>query len=259
VAEGPRGVEDGGGTGQPEDRLVGRPSQRVPAAQSLLPPMGVRAPLAVRVPQGVQLPQLAVLASRGGVQLPARAKAAHIGLPERHRKDAAPLWNGWSGEAFGSPDVPTAQFNFSWTAGFRVSRIFATHYSITTGLQYSTVNVRRGDWSRLVLYPPHFDNVDLPLLLGYSTGGQRVRLSAYAGGIFSLYSHATGDPGFTWSHHTAPSLYLGLDLAYRLNERWALFVQPYGRSLFGSGSKSLLQGGTMTEGALLGIRFRFNP
>lgn len=265
-----RGKDTGGATnaGQREDwdstdragRDLGTMDRlMVPVPQRVQLPQPGRSQQRIRVPQRAHLPQLAQVGSRGAVQLAAGAKAAYVSLPERHKKEAAPLWNGWSGEVYGSPDIPTKQFNLSWTAGFRVSRIFATHYSITTGLQYSTANVHRGDWSSLVLYPPRFNNLDLPILLGYSTSGRRIQLSAYAGGIINLYSHATGHPGYPWPNHNTPSGYLGLDLSYRLDERWALFAQPYGRYLFESGSKSLIQTGTITEGALLGLRYRFNP
>jgi hypothetical protein len=122
-------------------------------------------------------------------------------------------------------------------------------------LQYSKANVKM-DSATAILYPRYFNNIDLPVLIGYKVGNDRFQLSVNGGAIFNLFSHAVSPVGWGWPNRTGPSAYLGLDFARAVSDRLSLFAEPYGRCLF-TDYKSLLPSSTYTGGALIGIRYNF--
>ena len=163
---------------------------------------------------------------------------------------------------YGSPDIPTKQFALSYTAGVRMTMLLTKHFFVTAGLQYSKAYtnrnlVKEGTANGGVSpYPVYFSNLDLPVLVGYTVGNGRFRGAVTTGAIFNLFSHATGNFGWPWPNRTGPSAYLGLDLSWELNDRFALFAEPYGRCMW-SGYFSLFPSQTYTGGALIGIRYNF--
>jgi hypothetical protein len=157
-------------------------------------------------------------------------------------------------DIYGSPDIPTKQFALSYTAGARMTMLITPHFFVSAGLQYSKANVKK-DSATARLYPRYFNNIDLPVLIGYTAGNDRFQFSVNGGVIFNLFSHAVGPVGWGWPNRMGTSAYLGLDFAWPLNDRLSLFAEPYGRCLFTY--KSLLPSQTFTGGALIGIRYHF--
>jgi hypothetical protein len=158
-------------------------------------------------------------------------------------------------DIYGSPDIPTRQFGLSYTAGARMTMLITSHFFVSAGLQYSKVNVNKKDSATAVFYPNYFNNIDLPVLIGYTVGNDRFQFSVDGGVIFNLFSHAVGPVGWGWPNRMGTSAYLGLDFAETLNDRLSLFAEPYGRCLFTY--KSLLPSQTYTGGLLIGIRYHF--
>ena len=155
---------------------------------------------------------------------------------------------------FGGIDLPNPNYKFSNTGGIRVSYKITQHWSATTGLQFSRVNIRQAAFDSL-LFPLHFNNLDLPILAGYTIDKDKYRLTINGGAIINLYSRPGGGPiGWGWSNRTGKSA--TVDVAYDriLSDQWTVFAEPYVRCLF-SNSSSLLPPLTWSEGLFLGLRY----
>ncbi len=165
----------------------------------------------------------------------------------------------WSLDAYVSPDFPNKQFGFSYTAGARVTLAINEHWSATSGFQFSRVNAHEENIARQ-LFPGYFNDVDLPVLIGYTfTSKNDLTFTARAGVIFNLYSQAHGQlTDYPFGSRRGPSAYLGFDISKPLNDRWSIFAEPYGRCLFtGINAFNPYPHQVFTEGLTLGIRYNF--
>lgn len=169
----------------------------------------------------------------------------------------------------------TSNMQLSYTFGLRIGALLGEHFVIKTGLQYSQVNekfnytkknatrtvavvTRRTlpdangvertvlDTSKLIqvgsqykLNYNHYKSLDLPLIIGYQTAGERFKASFNTGIILNIKTTYQGDildPSLNavdinsnnfYKSSTGVSLYLGLGLSSKLNNNFQLFTEPY--------------------------------
>jgi hypothetical protein len=203
----------------------------------------------------VILPPLIRLTSRQAITAHQPKHGLPTTSPAQSPKPPSDFNSMWHLDIYGSPDEPTTQFNLSYTLGVRLTLLFTKHIFATAGVQYSRLRPKRSD-SSAGLYPAYFNNLDLPVLVGYTFGDKRFRGAVTAGAIVNLISHAVGDPGWGWPNRMGASAYLGFDMSWELNDRLAIFAEPYGRCMF-TDHKSLFPSQTYTAGTLIGIRYNF--
>jgi hypothetical protein len=203
----------------------------------------------------VILPPLIRLTSRQAITAHQPKHGLLPTSPAQSPKPPSDFNSMWHLDIYGSPDDPTTQFNLSYTLGVRLTLLFTKHIFATAGVQYSRLRPKRSD-SSAGLYPAYFNNIDLPVLIGYTFGDKRFRGAVTAGAIVNLISHAVGDPGWGWPNRMGASAYLGFDMSWELSDRLAIFAEPYGRCMF-TDHKSLFPSQTYTAGTLIGIRYNF--
>ena len=162
------------------------------------------------------------------VQPPLKKAAAPV------KKDSPVKNHNWSLDGYASPDWPFAskeavhqQMLFSYTTGVKLSRAFGQHFSGTIGLQYSELKSKTSySDSSLVPRITHFSSssIDIPLLIGYHITKSHFGADVNTGVFFN--ANTSGAP---YKQHTGLSLYLGLDIAGKVNDRISLFAGPYFR------------------------------
>ena len=137
----------------------------------------------------------------------------------------------WRFDGYASPEYFSfKEFGFSYGAAARATIVLKQHLTITTGLQYLKVDVRarQKNDSLNSLYPGIFNNIQIPVLIGYTTGNRRFSVSVNAGAIFSLYAEAKGRlKDYGWPNRNGITSYLGFNFATRVNDRISLFAEPY--------------------------------
>ena len=192
---------------------------------------------------------------------PAVKHPSRLDCPILHKKRG-----DWYLDVYISPDFPfTAQRSgLSYSAGFRLEKTFKGGFSAMAGLQYSRVNLRSyPNDSLYATMADHFDNIDLPLLIGYEYKNADFTIAIHAGIIYNIHSYPGGphyDPGVhSYIGHTGTSGYLGLDFIKPLNNQLSLFAEPYFRYQPSARSNSSLMTTQLinTAGAMLGIRYNF--
>jgi|ERR1700722_1693406 len=186
----------------------------------------------------------------------------------------------WDLDVYGSPDivflnrinitdpffgqfVSLYKLQPSYTFGFRLSKLFGKHFSTKIGLQYSRINDKFTPDYPSTSFTNHLNSLDMPLLIGYETGNDNFKIAINAGAIFNIdswYNQTTFDSaGMIYKKHTGASLYIGLDLAKKINEKISLFIEPYFRYRL---SNMAIDDQAFTEkidvgGVSLGVRYRF--
>jgi hypothetical protein len=159
---------------------------------------------------------------------------------------------------YGSPDFPGKDYNFSWTVGARITFRFARHWSFTTGFQYEQLNVPTADVGGLTTMPFHFSDYSIPILAGYTTNFFHCNLTVTGGVLYNVYARAVGsfiNRGIGVPvEENGHTLFLGADLERPINNRWAVFVQPYFRQEIFDG-EIYIPSRTITNGILLGGRY----
>ena len=138
----------------------------------------------------------------------------------------------WRIDGFASPEYFSfKEFGFSYGAGARATLVLKQHFTITAGIQYLKVDVTAKQKSDSLngLFPGIFNNIQIPILLGYTTGNNRFSVSVNAGAIFSLYADAKGELKYfgNWPNHNGVTSYLGFNFATRVGYRLSLFAEPY--------------------------------
>jgi len=85
----------------------------------------------------------------------------------------------------------------------------------------------------------HYKSIDVPILIGYETGNDRFKAAINTGLILNINTSYNGDlldsslnpidigSNNVYKSNTGVSLYLGLSLATKLNNRFHLFTEPY--------------------------------
>jgi opacity protein-like surface antigen len=163
----------------------------------------------------------------------------------------------------------------SYTFGLRVGALLGEHFTVRTGFQYSQVNEKFNyakknatrtipvvvqrilpdangvertvlDTSNLIqvgsqykLNYNHYKSVDMPILIGYETAGDRFKASFNTGVILNIKTTYKGDildSSLTpidvnlnnfYKSNTGISLYFGIGLSTKLNNNFQLFTEPY--------------------------------
>jgi hypothetical protein len=170
----------------------------------------------------------------------------------------------WQLDVYASPDMPILQYKnsyqqsqLSFTTGLKVNRSFGGHFSGATGFQYSEVNTKINYYDSSntgpISHTAHLKitSFELPLLIGYGIGNDRFRATLNTGVIFKI--HSSGE-----LHTTSTSLYFGLDLSKKINDKISLFAEPYYRySLPGSYNSQYFTQRIHRTGLALGIRYNF--
>ncbi len=162
-------------------------------------------------------------------------------------------------DVYGSPEFPNKQFGFSYTAGARLTVNLNKHWSATSGVQFSRINAHEVN-STIGLYPGYFNNVDLPVLIGYTfTSKNDLTFTARAGVIFSLYSQAHGRlADYPFGSRHGPDAYLGFEISKPLSDRWSIFAEPNVRCMFTAiNAFNPYPHEIFTGGLTLGIRYNF--
>jgi hypothetical protein len=173
---------------------------------------------------------------------------------------AAPYYHTskWRIDGYASPEYFSfKEFGFSYGAGARATFVLKQHLTITAGLQYLKVDVRarQKNDSLNSLFPGIFNNIQIPVLLGYTTGNQRFSVTVNAGAIFSLYAEAKGRlKDYGWPNHNGITSYLGLNFATRVNNRISLFAEPYVKTWYPQKFQNLPPH-LFSTGVSVGLRF----
>jgi hypothetical protein len=136
----------------------------------------------------------------------------------------------WYLDLYASPDYPIVspheyeQSKLSYMLGVRINRSLGDHFSLKTGIQYSKVNI--ADDSLFL----HLKRFDLPVLVGYSVGNEKLKATFNGGVILNLYSWFPGSDSIVFfKTNTGLSLYLGVNFETKINEKFSLFGEPYYR------------------------------
>jgi len=190
------------------------------------------------------------------------------------------------------------RFHSAFSAGMRYTRVFTNGVSVRTGINFSQINEKfsyaqdnvvqiiyvintQGDttdsyYVRGTRYKHsynHFRTIDVPLLVGYEMGNDRLRANINAGAVVNIYSWqqgetldnngnpvsiTTGKPDNPYQYKTNVGIGFtaGASLYYKLNDRLYAMAEPYFRYNFSPMNKEVLsiQERFTTIGLRLGIR-----
>lgn len=166
--------------------------------------------------------------------------------------------NHLSLEAYISPDIPfgkisssnttyedernaASKMKLSYTIGARLSGPLGKHYLWKIGFQYSQINEKYQSLDSTATYGSiihnHFKSLDIPLLLGYKTGGNSFNFSVSTGILLNVTSKYSGkildafssniNISNAYKSNTGISLYLGSSVSTALNNKIELFAEPY--------------------------------
>jgi hypothetical protein len=178
----------------------------------------------------------------------------------------------WYLDLYVSPDFPlnsqTAnpyflvqeQMKLSYSFGLKINRSFGKHFSAKIGLEYAQINFSLTDSNGTNTTNNHLRSLDLPVLAGYAIGNNKFRATLNAGLIFNLYSWYKGDSLTNYfKTNTGFSLYLGLNLERKINDRYSVFVEPYYRYRLSSMTISTVEFNKFIDvvGISLGARYYF--
>jgi hypothetical protein len=138
----------------------------------------------------------------------------------------------WYLDLYVSPDYPIIspheyeQSKLSYTLGVRINRSLGDHFSLKTGVQYSRINIMANDSFGI----DRLQRLDLPVLVGYSVGNEKLKATFNGGVILNLYSWFPGSDSIVFfKTNTGLSLYLGVNFETKINEKFSLFGEPYYR------------------------------
>lgn len=161
--------------------------------------------------------------------------------------------SGWFPEAYFSPDFPynSHRQGFSYSAGGRLGKTINDRFFVTVGLEYSHIAPQA---SKDSIPGQPFNNIDLPVLLGYRIGSAK-NTFVHAGLIWNLYSRpGGGDNGIPYTSHTGLAFYLGLGFLQPLDSRWSVFVESHFRYQLSDRSANLVQSPDL-GGVSFGVRY----
>ncbi len=189
-------------------------------------------------------------------------------------------------------------FSTAFSAGFKYTKVLKSGISLAAGLNYSQINEKFTVAENIFLIETHYDNrgnvtgtdtisgkqyktthnhyhsVDVPLLLGYEMGNDRIHINVNAGPIMNIYSWQHGQvlsqdsipesissgksSSLADQYKTNIGLGItgGVSVFYKLNDQLHIFAEPYFRYNFGSmnNSESPIQQKYTTVGLHLGLR-----
>src|SRR6266496_1366076 len=200
-----------------------------------------------------------------------------------------------------------SKMQLSYTVGFKLSTLFGDHILAKIGFQYAQINekfsytnknairtvpvvIQRSfadgyggirtvlDTSNLMqagtqykLTYNHYKSIDVPILIGYETAGDRFKAALSTGIILNMKTSYNGDildASLTpvdinsinvYKSNTGLSFYFGLGLATRLNNSLQLFTEPYIRYRFTNmtGTYQPLRQKINVGGLSFGLKYNF--
>ncbi len=149
----------------------------------------------------------------------------------------------WYLDIYASPDYPidhtaytssnfiSETMKLSYTVGLRINRAFGKHFSGKIGIQFSQINFAYPDSLNYQSGTVnHLKSFDIPLLAGYSFGAEKLKMTIIAGGIANLYTFFKGDAfADEFKTNTGFSLYAGLNMERKINQKISIYLEPYYR------------------------------
>jgi opacity protein-like surface antigen len=195
----------------------------------------------------------------------------------------------------------STKFTSAFSVGVRYTKVFNNGMSFRTGINYSQINEKfkysqgniiqvvyitnsNGDTTgsfstsgtRYKTTHNKYRTLDIPLLIGYEMGNERLRVNVNAGPMINLYSWqrgdlldtsfqpvniSTGKPSSPYQFKTNAGIgfLASASVYYRLNNRLHFLAEPYFRYNFSPASKSdlTLRQKYNTAGLRLGLRYDF--
>ena len=190
------------------------------------------------------------------------------------------------------------RFHSAFSAGLRYTRVFNNGMSVRTGINFSQINEKfsyaqenvvqlvyvinmQGDttdsyYVRGTRYKNsynHYRTIDVPLLVGYEMGNDKLRANINAGAMVNIYSWQKGetldnngnpviittgkaDNPYQYKTNVGIGFTAGASLYYKLNNKLYALAEPYFRYNFSPMNKEVLsiQERFTTIGLRLGIR-----
>lgn len=195
----------------------------------------------------------------------------------------------------------STRFSSAFSAGLRYTRVFANGMSFRTGINYSQVNEKfkfvQGNIIQVVYITDaggdttgsytttstrykttynKFRTIDVPVLIGYEMGNEKIHTNINAGVVINAYSWfegdvldktlqpvniSTGGSSSPYQYKTNIGLgFLGaVSFYYKINQRLHVLAEPYFRFNFSPASRSELtfKQKYSTTGLRLGVRYDF--
>jgi len=194
----------------------------------------------------------------------------------------------------------STNFSSAFSAGVRYTRVLKSGISIAGGLNYSQINEKlsyiqnngsqiavitsstTGDTIRIdtisgIVHKTsynHYRSVDVPLLVGYEMGNDKIHINVNVGPVMNIYSWQHGEvlsqdsvpvsissgksSSLAYQYKTNIGLGItgGVSVYYKLNDQLHVFAEPYFRYNFSAmtNSESPLQQKYTTVGIHLGVR-----
>ena len=183
--------------------------------------------------------------------------------PLPHKKDNLRNNSRWALDGYASPDWPILRGEtngqktlLSYTIGLRLTRSFGNHFSGTVGVQYGVIKMKTSSPDTLAQLNPHLNSssLDIPLLIGYNLDRKHLQTTIQTGIICNKYSF-----GHLYQRPAGLSLYLGLNLVEKINDRLSLFTEPYYRHRLSNMAENTqpFQQNIDIAGLSAGIRYNF--
>jgi len=177
----------------------------------------------------------------------------------------------WYLDIYASPDWPmdhtaytssnfvSETMKLSYTVGLRINRAFGKHFSGKIGIQFSQINFTYPDsLSYLSGTVNHLKSFDIPVLAGYSFGADKLKMTITAGGIANISSSYTGSSSADFfKKNTGLSLYAGINLEKKVNEKISIYLEPYYRYRLTSMTVSTVEFNKFIDVAGLSIGARY--
>ena len=194
----------------------------------------------------------------------------------------------------------STNFSSAFSAGVRYTRVLKSGISIAGGLNYSQINEKlsytqnngsqiavitsstTGDTIRIdtisgIVHKTsynHYHSIDVPLLIGYEMGNDKIHINVNAGPVMNIYSWQHGQvlsqdslpesissgksSSIAYQYKTNIGLGItgGVSVFYKLNDQLHIYAEPYFRYNFSSmtNSESPIQQKYTTVGIHIGLR-----
>lgn len=196
----------------------------------------------------------------------------------------------------------------SYTAGVRLSKTLGEHFVLKSGIQYSQVNEKfkysneneirfitvvtirtiiRSPGDTLIIRDTSlmqqqgtrvkttynkYRSLDIPLIIGYEWGGEKIRVSVNAGIILNLRSWQQGETldtsfvpatfnsnaGIKYKQNIGLSIYAGISVMKKIGKNTELFFEPFIKKNLGNMTEanSVFQQKFNTTGISIGLRYK---
>lgn len=165
---------------------------------------------------------------------PKKPDTAPAGSPQRvtARKSIqhTPSITGWFIDASTSPDIPftPAKQPLSYSTGLQIGKSFNTGFSASIGIQYAHIKL---DTLNALRSASSLRRYNIPILGSYQLGSSSFKVTTTAGLVWNINSHPAGFNDSTlrtiYRSNTGISLYLGVGVSRKINDRLSLFASPY--------------------------------